>query len=114
MTRKPPNSVIGRGTAPAANFPQRNNLVFSYPIASNWAIAPGTLTTDPLLSATSGLPRLASPVIDAGSNTARSETGPGSYGALAPRDANGLRRLEGAQIDIGAFEGERLFYYGAE
>ncbi len=105
---------LHEGTAPAASFPQRNNLVHSYPIASNWAIAPGTLTSDPLLSAASGLPQIGSPVIDAGSDTARNEAGPGSYGVLTPRDANGLRRIEGAQIDIGAFEGERLFYNGAE
>lgn len=101
------------GPAPAASFPQRNNLVFGYPNASNWPIAAGTVTSDPLLAA-NGLPLPSSPVIDAGSSVARSETGPGNYGTLATSDANGLPRFEGAQIDIGAFEGERLFYYGAE
>lgn len=101
------------GSAPAASFTQRGNLIFGYPNASNWPTAPGTLTVDPLLSA-NGLPRTGSPVIDVGSTAARGETGPGSYGALEARDANGLRRVEGAQIDIGAFEGERLFYDGLE
>lgn len=100
------------GTALAANFTRRGNLEFGYAM-SNWATAPGTLTVDPQLGV-NGQPLPTSPAINAGSDAARAETGPGTFGAPAPIDAQGLRRLEGAHIDIGAFEGERIHYDGAE
>lgn len=100
------------GSAPAANFTRRGNLEFGYTF-SNWATAPGTLTTDPQLAA-NGQPLPPSPAIHAGNDAARAETGPGIFGAPAALDAQGLRRLEGAHIDIGAYEGERIHYDGAE
>lgn len=100
------------GEALAANFTRRGNLEFGYAF-SNWATAPGTLTTDPQL-ASNGQPLPTSPAIHAGSDAARAETGPGIFGAPAALDAQGLRRLEGAHIDIGAYEGERIHYDGAE
>lgn len=100
------------GTAPAANFTRRGNLEFGYAL-SNWATAPGTLTVDPQLGS-NGQPLPTSPALNAGNDTARAETGPGIFGAPVALDAQGLRRIEGAHIDIGAFEGERIHYDGAE
>jgi hypothetical protein len=101
------------GAAPAGNFLQRGNLIFGMSEPSSWPIAPGTLIVDPMLSA-QGSPLPASPVIDAGSDLARGASGPGTLGVPEAFDALHLRRLEGAHVDIGAFEGERLFYDGAE
>ncbi|MGE4070783.1 MAG: choice-of-anchor Q domain-containing protein [Lysobacterales bacterium] len=101
------------GAAPAGNFLQRGNLIFGMSETSSWPIAPGTLIVDPMLSA-QGSPLPGSPVIDAGSDLARGASGPGTLGVPEAFDALHLRRLEGAQVDIGAFEGERLFYDGAE
>lgn len=101
------------GAAPAGNFTQRGNLVFGMSQSSNWTMPPDTLIVDPMLS-DRGTPLPGSPVIDAGSDTARGESGPGALGVPEPFDANHLRRLEGVHVDIGAFEGERLFYDGAE
>lgn len=103
---------LHEGTAPAAAFQRRGNLEFGYPL-SNWPAAPGTLTVDPQVSDL-GQPLPGSPLIDAGSDSARAETGPGAYGALPSLDAQGLRRIEGAHIDIGALEGERIHADGAE
>ena len=100
------------GTALAANFTRRGNLEFGYAF-SNWPTAPGKLTVDPQL-ASNGQLLPTSPAIHAGSDTARAETGPGIFGAPAALDAQGLGRLEGAHIDIGAYEGERIHYDGAE
>ncbi|MBK8069090.1 MAG: hypothetical protein IPK27_16130 [Rhodanobacteraceae bacterium] len=100
------------GTALAANFTRRGNLEFGYAL-SNWATAPGTLTVDPQLGP-NGQPLAGSPAINAGSDAARAETGPGIFGVPAALDAQGLRRTEGAHIDIGAYEGERIHYDGAE
>lgn len=100
------------GAALAANFTRRGNLEFGYAF-SNWATAPGTLTVDPQLASNAQL-LPTSPAIHAGSDAARAETGPGIFGAPAALDAQGLRRLEGAHIDIGAYEGERIHYDGAE
>lgn len=100
------------GMAAAANFQRRGNLDFSF-AQSNWPTAPGTLTVDPQLSA-EGQPLPGSPVLNAGSDVARGETGPGTQGVLAALDLQGLRRIEGAHVDIGAFEGERIHYDGAE
>jgi hypothetical protein len=100
------------GSALAANFTRRGNLEFGYAF-NNWPTAPDTLTTDPQL-ASNGQPLPTSPAIHAGSDAARAETGPGIFGAPAALDAQGLRRLEGAHIDIGAYEGERIHYDGAE
>lgn len=100
------------GAALAANFTRRGNLEFGYAF-SNWATAPGTLTVDPQLASNAQL-LPTSPAIHAGSDAARAETGPGIFGAPAALDAQGLSRLEGAHIDIGAYEGERIHYDGAE
>lgn len=100
------------GLAPAGNFTRRGNLEFGYAL-SNWATAPGTLTVDPQLGS-NGQPLPTSPALNAGNDAARAETGPGIFGAPVALDAQGLRRIEGAHIDIGAFEGERIHYDGAE
>lgn len=100
------------GAALAANFTRRGNLQFGFAL-SEWPVAPGTLTVDPQLGA-NGQPLPTSPAINAGNDAARAETGPGTFGAPAPIDAQGLRRTEGAHIDIGAYEGERIHYDGAE
>ena len=100
------------GAALAANFTRRGNLEFGYAF-SNWATAPGTLTVDPQLASNAQL-LPTSPAIHAASDAARAETGPGIFGAPAALDAQGLSRLEGAHIDIGAYEGERIHYDGAE
>lgn len=104
---------LHEGQASAASFQRRGNLEFNFGQSSNWSTAPGTLTLDPQLSA-EGQPLPSSPVLNAGSDVARGETGPGTQGALAALDVQGLRRIEGAHIDIGAFEGERIHYDGAE
>lgn len=100
------------GQALAANFERRGNLDFGYSFSS-WPTAAGTLTVDPQLSPF-GQPLPGSPVLNAGSDSARSETGPGAFAAIAALDAQGLRRIEGAHVDIGAYEGERIHYDGAE
>lgn len=101
------------GAAPAGNFLQRGNLIHGMTEPSSWPVAPGTLTLDPMLSP-QGMPLPGSPVMDAGSDTARGESGPGALGVPEALDANHLRRLEGAHVDIGALEGERVFYDGME
>ena len=100
------------GMAPTANFQRRGNLDFGYAM-SNWPTAPGTLTIDPKLSPL-GQPMTASPAIDAGSDAARAETGPGTLATLLALDAQGLKRFEGTHIDVGAYEGERIHHDGAE
>ncbi len=106
------NFRLHDGEAAAANFQRRGNLEFGNAF-SNWPTAPGTLTVDPQLAA-DGQPLPTSPSINAGNDVARGETGPGAQGQLAALDAQGLRRIEGAHVDIGAFEGERIYYDGAE
>jgi hypothetical protein len=101
------------GAAVAGNFLQRGNLIFGMTETSSWPTAPSTLSVDPMLS-DQGLALPGSPVIDAGSDAARGESGPGALGIPEAFDANHLRRLEGAHIDIGALEGERMFYDGME
>lgn len=100
------------GQAPASAFLRRANLEFGYS-QSNWPAAPGTLSVDPLVSEL-GQPRPGSPLIDSGSDAARAEAGPGTLGVPAALDAQGLRRIEAAQVDIGAYEGERIHADGAE
>lgn len=101
------------GPAPASNFQIRSNLVFGMLNPSNWPIPSGTVTGEPLLTNT-GMLRPASPAINAGSNAARSEVGPGAQPAPEALDVLRQRRFAGAQIDIGAVEGERVFYDGWE
>jgi len=101
------------GPAPETNFQMRGNLVFGMLNPSNWPLPPGTVTSDPQLT-NAGMLRPASPAINAGSNAARSEAGPGAQSAPEALDVLRQRRVAGAQIDIGAVEGERVFYAGWE
>lgn len=103
---------IHDGSAPSSNFQRRGNLEFGYD-HTGWPTAPGTVTSDPQL-APDGRPRPGSPALNAGSNLARNETGPGLLGVPADLDLDGLRRTEGGEIDIGAYEGERIHYDGIE
>ncbi|MBK9658152.1 MAG: hypothetical protein IPO66_23220 [Rhodanobacteraceae bacterium] len=98
--------------APTANFQRRGNLDFGYAM-SNWPTAPGTLTIDPKLSPL-GQPMTASPAIDAGNDVARGETGPGARASWRHSTHRGCAEIEGAHVDIGAYEGERIHYDGAE
>lgn len=101
------------GPAPASNFQIRSNLVFGMLNPSNWAIPSGTVTGDPQLTS-AGMLRPGSPAINAGSNAARSEAGPGAQPAPEALDVLRKPRIANAQIDIGAVEGERVFYDGWE
>lgn len=101
------------GQAPASAFQFRNNLIFDVAQSSSWAIPVGSLSAAPQIDAI-GQPLPGSPLMDAGSAVARAESGPGNFTVPEPRDAWGLPRVEGASLDIGAFEGERVYYDGAE
>jgi hypothetical protein len=70
----------------------RNNL--SYGFNDNNAPA-GTLLVDPLLNSRHDPHlRTGSPALNAGSNAARNETGPGSFGALPLTDLEGFARIQ--------------------
>lgn len=95
---------VHEGTAPASAFQFRNNLMFDVAQPSNWPLPPGTLTVAPQIDPR-GVPLPGSPLIDAGSDAARIESGPGSFELPEALDAWGLPRVIAASIDIGAFEG---------
>lgn len=104
---------LHEGQAAISAFQFRNNLMVDIAQSSSWSIPLGTLTLPAQVSPL-GVPLPGSPLIDGGSDSARAEAGPGNYTAPVPRDGWGLPRVEGAHIDIGAFEGERIYYDGAE
>lgn len=105
--------VWNEGPAPASNFQMRNNLVADMLNPSTWSIPPGTLTGDPQLTR-EGMLLPTSPAINAGSNAARSEAGPGTQPTPDALDVLRQPRIANAQIDIGAVEGERVFHDGYE
>jgi hypothetical protein len=94
---------IGEGLE--ADFGNDHNAVYGIGIGNQYTPGPNTVTSDPLL-ATLTRPRLAaeSPLREAGSATLRAAPGPGALSPLEPLDADGLRRVKDAALDIGAYE----------
>jgi len=92
---------LGNSNAQILNH---HNAVFGAP-ANAFVMGPATVTSDPLLMPQRApRPVTASPLVDAGDIAAFSTPGPGPLPAALPLDGDGLRRLLGAAIDIGAYE----------
>lgn len=87
-----------------SSFSNHHNAVFGA-ASNNFTPGAGTVSSDPLIGfAKPPRPAVASPLVNAGSSSAFSASGPGTLAAPIATDADGLRRILGSSIDIGAYE----------